>query len=134
MPLIRYKLGDLAIKLPKSEYPKTRKFNYPFLKKVIGRETDIIKTKNGTTLNVHSFTGVLEYYQQIRQYKIIQNNLDEITLQYVADGSVDESQIMEIKNKLLDLTQNSIAISFKKVDDITPSKSGKPQIIESYLK
>lgn len=134
MPLIRYKLGDLAIKLPKDDYPKTRKLNYPLLKKVIGRETDIIKTKNGTTLNVHSFTGVLEYYQQIRQYKIIQNNLDEITLQYVPEDSFDDSQIVEIRSKLLELTKNIVSISFKKVDDITPSKSGKPQIIESNLK
>ena len=62
LPIIRYKLGDLAIKLPKAEYPISRELNYPLLKKVIGRETDVVKTKNGTTLNVHSFTGVLEYY------------------------------------------------------------------------
>ena len=76
----------------------------------------------------------MEYYQQIRQYKIIQNNLDEITLQYLEDERIDEFQILEIQKKLLDLTQNSIAISFKKVDDIAPFKSGKPQIIESNLK
>ena len=134
MPLIRYKLGDLAINLPKDQYPKTRQLNYPLLKKVIGRETDVVKTNNGTTLNVHSFTGVLEYYQQIRQYKIIQTNLDEITLQYVSEDSFDESQISEINSKLLELTQNSIAVSFKRVDEIPPYKSGKPQIIESYLK
>lgn len=44
MPLIRYKLGDIGTLLPKSEYPKDRKYNYPLLKELTGRETDILKT------------------------------------------------------------------------------------------
>ena len=135
MPLIRYKLGDLAIKLPKEHYPKNCLLNYPLLQKVVGRETDIVKTTKGITLNIHSFTGVLEYYQAIKQYKIIQNTLERIEIEYI----VDENQsfhvdiLSEIKKKLNDLTHHCLEINFKKVDFISPTKSGKPQIIESNL-
>ena len=136
MPLIRYKLGDLAIRLPKEQYPDNRLLNYPLLQKVVGRETDIIKTTKGITLNIHSFTGVLEYYQAIKQYKIIQNNLEGIIIEYIVDrkDNLNESILDDIMVKLNALTSNCLDISFKKVDKINPTKSGKPQIIESNLK
>lgn len=134
MPLIRYKLGDLAIKLPKKEYPKTRLLNYPLLKQVVGRETDIIKTTKGVTLNVHSFTGVLEYFPEIKQYKIIQNELDSIIIEYTIQDNFDTNTLEKIKTKLNNLTGHCLTITFNKVNRINPTKSGKPQIIESNLK
>lgn len=136
MPLIRYKLGDLAIMLPREEYPENRDLQYPLLKKIIGRETDIIKTRSGITLNVHSFTGIFEHYQDIKQFKIIQNDLDNLCIEYIYDTNYKSnlsSTLEEIENKFLNLTQNSIKISFINVENITPTKSGKPQIIESNL-
>lgn len=136
MPLIRYKLGDLAIKLPKEDYPKNRLLNYPLLKQVVGRETDIVKTTKGITLNVHSFTGVIEYFPEIKQYKIIQNELDAIIIEYIVDYSNDFNieVIEKIKTKLNKLTDNCLTMTFKEVNIIKPTHSGKPQIIESNLK
>ena len=136
MPLIRYKLGDLAIKLPKSKYPEGRSLNYPMLQKIVGRETDVIKSKNGMILNVHSFTGVMEYYEGIKQYKVIQETLGAITIQYIVDDnfSFDPSVLTEISKKLNDLTKSDLKINFEAVSFIAPSGSGKPQIIESKVK
>lgn len=135
MPLIRYRLGDLAIMLPKEDYPKNRTFNYPLLKKVIGRETDVIKTKKGIILNVHSFTGIFEYYQSIKQFKIIQNDLESLIVEYIADANsnFEFSSLKEIENKFLDLTHHTLSIKFCEVATIKATKSGKPQIIESNL-
>ena len=47
MPLIRFDSGDLGIKLPNNKYPINRKYNFPLLQKVIGRNTDIIISPNG---------------------------------------------------------------------------------------
>jgi len=136
MPLIRYKLGDLAVKLPKEDYPKSISLHYPLLKKVIGRETDVVKTTIGITLNIHSFTGVLEYYQAIEQYKIIQNDLESIQIEYIVDKThpFDVNVLQDIQLKLQTLTKNCLNITFKQVEKIKPTKSGKPQIIESNLK
>lgn len=133
MPLIRYKLGDLGIILPKEDYPKNKLYQYPLLKKIVGRETDIIKTKNGKVLNVHSFTGVFEFYQEIKQYKIIQHNLDSLKVEYISNAVVEESTLTELKSKFLKLTNSDIEIHFKRVKHLAPSKSGKPQIIETSL-
>ena len=133
-PFLRYKLGDLGILLPKEEYPKNAKYNYPLLKKVIGRETDVIKTPAQQTLVVHSFTGVFEYFPEIEQYKIIQSKLSEIEIQYIPEkGTNVKLSLQKIKDKLIELSKNSLEINFVEVDEIAPTKSGKPQIIASNL-
>lgn len=136
MPLIRYKLGDLAIKLPKEKYPENRKFQYPMLEKIVGRETDVVVTPTGKTLIVHSFTGIVEFYPEIKQYKIIQNVPEKIVFEYITDDNFrfTENVLTEIKNKIDLLTDNTLKIEFKNVDFIASSPSGKPQIIESALK
>lgn len=131
MPLIRYKLGDLGVLLRKEEYPEVRRFNYPLLEEVTGRETDVIKTPNGNVLIVHSFTGILEYYTEIEQFKIVQMARDAITLEYrTQDIELPQSVLEEIHAKISSLTEGSMQLSFKKVDIITATPSGKPQIIE----
>lgn len=134
-PFIRYKVGDLAVKLPKEKYPKDRKFQYPLLERIVGRETDVVKTPNGKTLIVHSFTGIIEYYPDIKQYQIIQESINEIVIKYITDDAIplEENTLGSIEEKINKLTDNSVKIIFEKTDFIANSPSGKPQIIKSLL-
>ena len=136
MPLIRYKLGDLAIRLPKHKYPVNRKFQYPILEKIIGRETDVVITPNKKTLIVHSFTGIVEFFPEIKQFRIVQETIDKIIFEYIVDDFFPfRNEILsEIKTKIDFLTNATLAIEFSKVDVIKPTPSGKPQIIESKIK
>ncbi len=132
MPLLRYKLGDLGIKLSKENYPQKRRFNYPLLEEVIGRETDVIKTPLGSILTVHSFTGVIEYLEYIKQYKIIQISKSELEIEYTTENHkpLSDRQKDELISKLKELTDFSMRIILKRRNEISPSPSGKPQIIE----
>lgn len=133
MPLIRYDTGDLAIKLPKEEYPKERRFNFPLLKKVIGRNTDIIKTSDGKNLIVHTFTGIFEFFKEIKQFRIIQEKLESITIEYIPSEYFREDVLKDITNQIRIKTGSSIKIEWKKVKIIPPTASGKPQLIENKL-
>lgn len=134
-PFIRYKLGDLAIKLPRDRYPKNRKLNYPLLEKIVGRETDVVKTPNGKTLIVHSFTGIIEYFPDIKQYQIIQEKLDEITIKYIVDDVIplEENTLSLIENEIKKLTDGDLRVIFERTDHIADAPSGKPQIIKSIM-
>jgi phenylacetate-CoA ligase len=135
MPLIRYKLGDLGIKLPKEKYPEKRKYNYPLLQQVVGRETDIILLPNEDKMVVHSFTGIFEYIPEIKQFKVIQEDISGIVIEYIKSNNFKESAI-DIATKELRkyIKDEEFFINFKEVSYIAPTKSGKPQIIESRLK
>jgi phenylacetate-CoA ligase len=133
MPLIRYKLGDLAIKLPRSEYPSNRELQLPILKKVVGRETDIVKTPSGKRLIVHSFTGIFEYFASVKQFCVIQTNLNGIVIEYIQGNDFQLTVLDKIKSELLNFIAEDFIIEFKEVVNILPTKSGKPQIIVSKL-
>lgn len=135
MPLIRYKIGDLGIKLPKEEYPKSKKYGYPLLKQVVGRETDIVLLPDNTKLVVHSFTGIFEYISEIKQFRVVQENINGITIEYIRAQKFSKDALAKAETELREyIKDNNFSIAFKEVDYIAPTKSGKPQIIESRLK
>lgn len=133
MPLIRYKLGDLAIKLPKSKYPENRDLSLPLLEKVIGRETDIIHTPSGKKLIVHSFTGIFEYYSEVKQFCVHQKTIQGVEILYIRGKGFDSSVLGQIKMKILELLDEPFVIDFREVEVIPPTKSGKPQIVITEL-
>ncbi len=135
MPLIRYKIGDLGIKLPREEYPRERKYNYPLLKQVVGRETDIVLLPDTSKMVVHSFTGIFEYIPEIKQFKVIQEDRNGITIEYIKSKTFKQSAINKATEALRKyIKDHQFSINFKEVNYIAPTKSGKPQIIESRLK
>jgi len=134
MPLIRYKIGDLGILLPEDKYPVERKFQYPLLQQIVGRDTDIVKTRQGKILVVHSFTGIFEYIPEIKQFKIIQNTLDGILIEFIRSDGFTNSILRDVLKKLqFYIEDENFKITFKEVKFIAPTKSGKPQIIESLI-
>lgn len=133
MPLIRYRIGDLAIKLPSFKYPDNRKIQLPLLQKVIDRDNDIVKTANGKYLIVHSFTGIFEHYSQVKQFCVIQKDLNGIIIKIIPNQGCNEDVLDEIKNKIHEITDQSFVVDFNIVNKIEPTPSGKPQIIQSLL-
>lgn len=131
MPLIRYKIGDLAIKLPRAEYPSKRLLQLPILQKVIGRDTDIVVTPSGKKLIVHSFTGIFEYFPQVKQFCVLQSDLNGIKINYIPGEGFNQSIIISIKEQLMNLIDEDFDIKFELVSEIPSTASGKPQIIIS---
>ena len=135
MPLIRYKIGDLAIKLPKEKYPEKREFNYPLLQKIVGRETDIVVLPNDKKMVVHSFTGIFEYIPEIKQFQVIQNKKNAITIKYIKSKSFTDDVLLKVTKELQEyIREPKFSIFYEEVNFIAPSKSGKPQMIIGKLK
>ncbi len=132
-PLIRYRIGDLAIKLPKKSYPSDRELSLPLLQKVIGRDTDIVRTKNGKLIVVHAFTGIFEHYKEIKQFCVIQKELEGIIIEYIDGVDFQINVLDKIKESLLKYIDEEFYINFQKVEKILPTNSGKPQIIISKI-
>ena len=132
-PLIRYEIGDLAIMMKREDYPLKRDLQLPIIQKVVGRNTDIVRTPSGRSLIVHSFTGIFEFFPQIRQFRIIQNEVEGVTVEIIPEKEYSPELEANLKKKLLELIQEPFEIRFEKVDHIPPTASGKPQIIQSSI-
>lgn len=134
MPLIRYRIGDLAIKLSGEDRPSNAKLPFPCLKKVIGRDTDIVRTPTGKYLVVHSFTGIFEFIPEIKQFCVIQDSIQGIRIQYIPNANFSSSILNRIRKRIQQELAEEFKIDFQQVDHIPPTPSGKPQIIISNLK
>jgi phenylacetate-CoA ligase len=134
MPLIRYYLGDLAIKLPYEKYPEKRDLQFPLLKKIIGRDTDIVRTQSGKKMIVHFFTGIFEHVQEILQFRVVQNSLNELTIEYIPRENFNAEVLKIVTKKIQDYLQEPFPVNFVKVENIPSTASGKPQIILSTIK
>jgi phenylacetate-CoA ligase len=133
MPMIRYKVGDLAIKLPANQYPAQSQYQFPLVQKVVGRDTDLVKTRSSKYLVVHSFTGIFEHLPEISQFCVVQEHLDGINIQYIPGVGFQPSVLQHIASKISGYLQEPFDISFTEVLHIAPTKSGKPQLIVSKL-
>ncbi len=134
MPLIRYYLGDLVELAPENSSACGCGRESPLLRRVIGRDTDIVRTRSGKYMIVHFFTGIFEHLPQIRQFKVVQKNLDEIEIHYIPAHDFHPAILSDIEKKISDYLDEVFPVSWKEADFIAPTKSGKPQIIQSFLK
>ncbi len=133
MPLIRYYLGDLAIReAPDNQCACGRPF--PMLRQIIGRDTDIVRTRSGKHLIVHFFTGIFEHIPEVRQFRVIQKTLDGIELEYIPGSTLFNPEVLEnIQKKIEAKLGEPLAVSFREVSHIPATPSGKPQIIQSFI-
>lgn len=134
MPMIRYTLGDLAVKLPENRYPENRKLPFKLLEKVVGRDTDVIVLPSGNKMVVQSFVGIFEHIHEIKQFCAIQTNRNGFTVEYIPSKTFREGIIEELKEEIFEKTKERFELNFVEVDHIAPTKSGKPQIVISKLK
>ncbi len=134
MPLIRYYLGDLAILEPLDSDRCTCGRQSPLLHSVVGRDTDVVLTRSGKQMIVHFFTGIFEHVPEIKQFKVIQRNLEEIEIQFIPGKDFGPETLKEIESKIHKHLREDFPIIWVKTENISPTKSGKPQIIQSFLK
>lgn len=133
MPLIRYYLGDMAIKEDSGRKCECGRY-LPMLKQIVGRDTDVVKTRSGKVLIVHFFTGILEHFPAVKQFQIVQNDLDGFTINYIPEPAIFDFNVLEkIETVIQEKAKEKIKIAFNEVSTIAPTKSGKPQIIKSLL-
>ncbi len=133
MPLIRYEVHDLATRGIR-KLGEHYELGFPILENIIGRDTDIVVTPGGRNLIVHTFTGIFEFFTQIRQFKVIQRAVDEIEVEYIRGEGFEIGVLAKITDVMTERIGERLNVRYREVDHIPPSPSGKPQIVESTLR
>lgn len=107
--------------------------DFPILEKIIGRDTDIVKTRSNKFMIVHFFTGILEHFPEIKQFRVIQKNLDSIQFEYIKDTGFNQSVLDKITQIIHEHLLEDFPIEYIEVESIPSTPSGKPQLILSQL-
>jgi len=129
MPLIRYRIGDLAVRSSQDKKCPCGR-NFPMIEKIVGRDTDIVFTPRGKALIVHFFTGIFEHIPEIKQFQVVQNiNGGDIEIRYIKANDFSFPILKKAQAKMYKKAGEEFPLFFNPVENIEPSPSGKPQIV-----
>jgi phenylacetate-CoA ligase len=133
MPLIRYRIGDLGISGGSAVCPCGR--GSELLQSLQGRDADVVVTPSGARLVVHCFTGVLEHFQAIACYQVVQPEYGAVVVRLVlayGHGPQDEISRRVVK-ALHSIGMHDMKIDVEIVDDIPVAPSGKRRFVISHV-
>lgn len=132
MPLIRYDIGDRGSILKKK---CSCGRGLQLMGGVSGRTIDFFKTEDGKKVYGDYFTHLLYTVPQVKQFQIIQDQINHVILKLVlADSVVDKSFINSLIFNIQKVLGEKVQIDIEEVKEIPVSKSGKRAYTISYVK
>jgi len=129
MPFIRYVNGDRAV-AGWEMCPCGR--GLPLLKKVTGRQLDILRTPDGRRVPGEFFPHLVKDYPGIRRFQVVQKKLDTIEVRIVAAGWNED-----LERRFLDEIREGVGevvgIDLQKVEEIPLTAMGKLKVVVNRL-
>ena len=134
VPLIRYRIGDLATAIDSNESSATGK-GLPRIGRIQGRAQAIVVCKNGAWLPGTFFAHFFKDFDYaVRHYQIVQESFDELEVKIVPTSMYNDSIEEEIRFGLKEFIGSEMPIRFTLVDEIPLVRTGKRTAIISKLK
>lgn len=132
MPFIRYKNGDL-VEPKRMGCECGRSGN--MLKRILGRQTDVIRTKNGGYLTVPTFFGAsaIQSIQGLLRYQIVQKDVDYFVMRIKVNNLFDEQDEKTLTNLFYDFVGKDSKLVFNYSDNFELDSSGKFRLVVSKL-
>lgn len=128
-PLIRYQNDDLGVPLLEKQQNCSIKFSP--IKSISGRESDIIKLRDGGTFSVPSFFGsmLLKQIAGLKQYQVERVSEDLLYINLVKSETYSTQDHAIIEKGLFEYLGNKIKYEIRFVEAILPLENGKFKLL-----
>jgi phenylacetate-CoA ligase len=128
MPLIRYKLGDIAIPLKKTCCCGR---GLPLIKEIEGREDDYLILPSGRRISPRNI-NVLEDIPGISAYRTIQEAKDRFVVKLVKGYEFSEKTIQVVKQRIeMGVLGEKVEVSVELVTELPKERTGKMRAVLS---
>jgi phenylacetate-CoA ligase len=131
MPFIRYRTGDVGVRGEAIVCGCGRGFEA--MKRIQGRETDIVLTPSGNRLIVHFFTGILERFPEIESFQVVQNELESVVIRVVPGTDYTPAISRRMVEELRNHGAADLNISVEEVTTIPVPPSLKRRFVVSNM-
>ncbi|MDL0128082.1 phenylacetate--CoA ligase family protein [Halobacterium salinarum] len=131
MPLIRYRIGDMARGAPKYIECECG-WNTPIIEEIIGRQDEVVVTADGRRIPMLSY-NVFKYTDGIEESQIVQESVDEFTLRIVPGEEYADEQADVAILKLKDRVGSDVSVTIQILDEIPKTSSGKFRAVISKV-
>jgi phenylacetate-CoA ligase len=126
MPFIRYATGDRAV-AGLDNCPCGR--GLPLLKKVSGRQLDMLRTPDGRLIPGEFFPHLVKDYRAIRRFQVIQEQPDLISLRLVTDAHWNAETSRHLESLVRETLGPMMRFEVQLVTDIPLTAIGKHRVV-----
>ena len=126
-PFIRYDSQDYVVLGP-DEICKCGK-SFRNIRKILGRDSDILKTPSGKYLIVENFVAYFEWRSEVEQIQIVQKRINEIYINLVVNEKFTGEVQKDIYNYWKEYIGEDVNIILNTVTDIKLTPSGKRRTV-----
>ncbi|MEM6579661.1 MAG: phenylacetate--CoA ligase family protein [Pseudomonadota bacterium] len=126
-PFIRYRTGDMVAL---AEQPCEEGRGLHVLESVSGRTTDFVVKCDGTLMHALSVIYIMRGVKGVKEFKIIQHDLERIEVQIVTNLDWVDSAHSDIEKQFRLRIGPSVSVQFVKLDAIPAQASGKHRYVE----
>ncbi|MBM3883157.1 MAG: phenylacetate--CoA ligase family protein [Verrucomicrobia bacterium] len=131
MPLIRYRVGDIARAGTAARCACGRGF--PTMAGIQGRDTDVVVTPSGKRLIVHFFTGILEHFSEVGSFQVVQQRPEAMLLRIKPTPTYSKTVERTLIGRLRELGADDLAIEVETVTELALTPGGKRRFTISQL-
>lgn len=131
MPLIRYAIGDMGVPSNDNSCPCGRGF--PLMQSIRGRNADIITTPSGNRLIVHYFTGIMEHFNEVDSFQVVQTRTDQIIVKILPSAKPNEVLSSRIVSALKQKGAEDLDILVEYVSEIALPPTGKHRFVINQI-
>ena len=129
-PFIRYRTGDM-VRLGDSPCRGGR--GLQVIEEVTGRQTDFVVRRDGTIMHALALIYVLRAVDGIREFKIMQCDLQRIQVQVVPNSLWSAQAGAKIVSGIRARLGDDVLVDVALVDEIAPGPSGKHRYVVSRV-
>jgi phenylacetate-CoA ligase len=129
-PFIRYRTGDM-VRLGDKACREGRGLHV--IGEVTGRSTDFVVRADGAIMHALAVIYVLRAVEGIREFKVIQHELDRVEVLVVPDGKWIPAGVAAIERGLQARLGADVRIETRVVEAIAPEASGKHRYVVSRV-
>jgi phenylacetate-CoA ligase len=123
MPLIRYRIGDRGIM---SETSCACGMNFATLEDIVGRESDVLRSKDGRAIHDQYFLWKIARAPGLLKFQVVQKTLSQIVVKMVQDTTISREVTEDfVRNALTELEQYGFEFELEFVDGIPLTRAGK---------
>jgi phenylacetate-CoA ligase len=126
MPFVRYLNGDRAV-AGFTECTCGR--GLPLLRKVVGRQLDMIDTPDGRSVPGEFFPHLLKDFPAIERFQVVQDSIKRVEIRLVLRPGWDETSRTRLDTELRNVLGPEIEIIVTAVDDIPLTAAGKLRVV-----
>ncbi|WP_187431085.1 Undecaprenyl-phosphate 4-deoxy-4-formamido-L-arabinose transferase (plasmid) [Roseobacter fucihabitans] len=133
MPVLRYRIGDLAEKIDDSGRSASGR-DFPRIGRIEGRTQAIVVCPNGTWLPGTFFAHYFKDFDQVvAQYQVVQDAPERLVIKVVPGLNYSEKMIKTVVDGLKEFTGPLMEITEELVDEIPLGRTGKRTGVVSTL-